>query len=152
MFSVQWGLCTLPNILRNTLVKYDLLFQTTKVTCVLSSWKYLCLFFYSLLQTRNNITTKFRKDSKKTPWLLMDTGLEVFLKASHCKSTLPEAYLLSMASTCIEKQNFCQRLQQHEKVYIAAHTAPDQYASTFLLLCCRPNSFKVWQSAFHLTH
>lgn len=69
----------LLNILRNTLVKYDLLFQTMKVKCVLSSWKYLCLFFYSLLQTRNNMTTQFRKRQQKTR-LLMDTGFGVSLK------------------------------------------------------------------------
>lgn len=72
-------------------------------------------------------------------------------KASNHNSKLPETYLLTMASTCIEKQNFCHQLQHQKKVYITARTAPDQCVSTFSLLGCRPNSFKVWQSAFRLT-
>lgn len=151
MFSVQWGLCTLPNILRNTLVKYDLLFQTTKVTCVLSSWKCLCLFFYSLLQTRNNITTNLEKTAKNT---MIINGyrfgglVESFTPQEHTTWSISadngkhlhwETELLPTTSTTWKSLYHC--------TY-----SSDQYASTFLLLCCRPNSFKVWQSAFHPTH
>lgn len=59
----------------------------------------------------------FRKDRKQAT-IINGYRFGGLFKASNHNSTLPETYLLTIASTCIEKQNFCHQLQQQKQVVL----------------------------------